>query len=191
MSVHIIERSNRRWKPLGRTTLLMMAMVLMIGCSRRDSPDQAAAFDAKAQWAVEAFDAPVLTQSQLEEMIAADESADVLLIDSRSEQEYRVSHLPGAVLWADFKSGSPPERVMEHARAGRPVVFYCSIGYRSGMAASRVAQLAKPQWQIFNLKGGIFQWANEDRPLDGGPLVHGFDHEWSQWLRADLRAPIE
>ncbi len=171
--------------------LMMGAVALLSGCSNRDAADQSAAFDAKAQWAVEAYDAPVLSQSQLVAMIEADESADVLLVDTRSAREYRVSHLPGAVLWADFKDGPPPAEILEHAGAGRPVVFYCSIGYRSGLAAERVMRQAEGERPIFNLKGGIFQWANEGRPLDGGPRVHGYDDEWSQWLRADLRAPMD
>ncbi len=171
--------------------VVMMVLALMTACTKQDSADRVKEFDARAQWAVQAFDAPVLTQSQLATMLESDDAGDVLLVDTRTEQEYRVSHLPNAVLWVDFEDADPPDRVLEHARAGRPVVFYCSIGYRSGMAASRVAQLAESQWQIFNLKGGIFQWANEDRPFEGGPLVHGFDHEWSQLLRPDLRAPIE
>lgn len=186
----IAESSLPRVKDVA-IALMMMAAVLLGGCSNPDEADDAAAFEAKAQWAVQAYDAPVLSQSQLVAMIEADESGDLLLVDTRSEQEYRVSHLPGAVLWADFRTGRPPSRVLEHAVAGRPVVFYCSIGYRSGLAAERVKQQAGDEQQVFNLKGGIFQWANEGRPLEGGPLVHGYDDEWSQWLRADLRAPTD
>jgi len=171
---------------------LVLAMALLaMACTKQYPADSTKAFDAKAQWAVNAFDAPVLTQSQLQAMLKADDTTDVLLVDTRTEQEYRVSHLPHAVLWADFENADPPARVLKHARSGNPVVFYCSIGYRSGMAASRVAQWAQSHCQIFNLKGGIFQWASEDQRLEGGPLVHGFDHEWSQLLRPDLRAPIE
>lgn len=174
-----------------RAFIVLAIVVLAMACTKQDPADSTVAFDAKVQWAVNAFDAPVLTQAQLQAMLNAGDTTDVLLVDTRAEQEYRVSHLPHAVLWADFENADPPDRVLKHARSGQPVVFYCSIGYRSGMAASRVVQVAQPHWQIFNLKGGIFQWANEDQPLEGGPLVHGFDHEWSQLLRPDLRAPIE
>lgn len=186
---HLRRPAHRHRCALAFCALALAAVTT--GCSRRDRPDRTETFDARAQWAVDAFDVPVLTQVQLAAMLDAGDRTEVLLVDTRTEEEYRVSHLPDAVLWADFADGDPPDRVLEHGRTGQPVVFYCSIGYRSGMAASRVAQLAEPQWQLFNLKGGIFQWANENRPLEGRPLVHGFNHEWSQLLRSDLRAPIQ
>ncbi len=43
-----------------------------------------------------------------------------------------------------------------------------------------------------NLKGSIFQWANEGRPVvrDGEPVreVHPYDAVWGRLLDRDLRA---
>jgi len=162
------------------------------GCAEeRDTAAASDAFDAKARWAVDVFDAPVMTQAQLRDMLEADDAADVLLVDTRSPKEYRVSRLPGAVRWSDFEEGPPPPEVLEHAQAGRPVVFYCSIGYRSGMAAERLARQRGSDEGLFNLKGGIFQWANEGHALEGGSRVHGYDAQWGRLLQPDVRAEVE
>jgi len=177
------------WQPLiGLGAVLLAAS----GCvDREDTTGGSREFEAKAQWAVDGFDAPVMTQAQLRDMLNAADSGGVLLVDTRSADEYRVSHLPNAVLWFDFKDGPPPAVVLEHARSGRPIVFYCSIGYRSGMAAERIARLRGSDQNLFNLKGGIFQWANEGHALEGGSLVHGYDEAWGRLLHPNLRAEIE
>jgi len=201
INIKAIRRRDGRlssWLKIGTSTLrgwssriLLVAVLLAgIGCSDRETTDASQEFEAKAQWAADAFDAPVMTQSQLRDMLGAADAQNVLLVDTRSAEEYQVSHLPNAVLWSGFKDGEPPPAVLAHARSGRPVVFYCSIGYRSGMAAERVARQIGTDQGLFNLKGGIFQWANEGRDLEGGPLVHGYDEEWSRLLNPDLRAEI-
>jgi len=182
--------SGSAWRGAARACLALSAL-LVAGCAEGADATAAERFEAKAQWAVESFDAPVMTQQRLRELLEGDEAGDVLLVDTRSPEEYRVSRLPGAVRWSDFKAGPPPTEVLERAKAGRPVVFYCSIGYRSGLAAERVAKQVGSDRSVYNLKGGIFQWANEGRPLEGGPLVHGYDEQWGRLLRPDRRAAIE
>ena len=49
--------------------VVMMVLALMTACTKQDSADRVKEFDARAQWAVQAFDAPVLTQSQLAAML--------------------------------------------------------------------------------------------------------------------------
>jgi len=150
----------------------------MFGCSR---PSESAAFEKKAAWAAQAFPAPVITQEQFREM------GKVLLIDTRTEAEFAVSHLPGAINWADYKNAPPPEAVRSRAQAGKPVVFYCSIGYRSGDATAHAAKVLGRKAKLFNLRGGIFQWANEGGTLEGGDRVHGYDQEWGELLSPAIR----
>lgn len=145
------------------------------------------AFEALAAWAVEASPAPVITQTELRDLLAS--GREVLIVDVRTVEEYAVSRLPGAVSWPDYRTAPPPAELVEHASLGRPVVFYCSIGYRSGEAAVRAARVLPEPSSLLNLRGGIFQWANEGQRLDGGVTVHGFDETWSRWLRPELRAP--
>jgi hydroxyacylglutathione hydrolase/adenylyltransferase/sulfurtransferase len=54
----------------------------------------------------------------------------------------------------------------------RPVVFYCRLGARSGMAAQAFRAAG---WEAFNMHGGITLWDERGLPLepDGG---HVADH---------------
>jgi rhodanese-related sulfurtransferase len=170
--------------------LLMLFSLLMTGCMSPGGDP----FENKAEWAAGSFDAPVITKAELQEKLRNPEGSQVLLVDTRAAGEYAVSHLPGAILWDPYKESALPVAIADHARAGKPVVFYCSIGYRSGYATESACQLlgskAGDGISVFNLRGGIFQWANEGGPVEGGSLVHPYDQQWGELLRADLRAPL-
>ena len=131
---------------------------------------------------------PQLATRDLAAWLADGERKKPLLLDVRAPEEYAVSHLPGA------------RRADPEARAGQldlgvgrdqPIVTYCSVGYRSSALAERLRQAGYTQVQ--NLAGSIFQWANEDRPLerDGKPatLVHPYNSFWSGMLKRERRAP--
>lgn len=109
-----------------------------------------------------------------------------LIIDVRERAEYEVSHLPGAI-WA---SSEELEDVVRREGADRDVVLYCSIGYRSSMAAKRLQGSGIEG--VSNLEGSIFEWANSGRPVerDGEPVreVHPYDEEWGRLLERDLHA---
>jgi rhodanese-related sulfurtransferase len=108
-----------------------------------------------------------------------------LLLDARTPVEHAVSHLAGARRVA-------PDTVDLHLPKGAPLVVYCSVGYRSALACKRLAQLGYTD--VRNLAGGIFQWANEGRPLqaDGEPAahVHPFSRLWGLWLARERRADV-
>ena len=126
---------------------------------------------------------------------------DLLILDTRSEAEYAVSHLQAAkhlkainfdaiLLQSRFASASA------YANAIAPetkIVVYCSIGYRSAKAAQQLQQAGF--FNVFNLEGGIFQWANEQRPIfkDGisTQCVHPYNNAWGKLLKADHRDHAE
>ena len=109
-----------------------------------------------------------------------------LLLDTRTSEEFSVSHLPGAVRVDPAEPNLDAIDVAED----RPIVLYCSVGYRSGAIAERLE--AAGVGPIYNLRGGIFGWANEGRPVvrDGAPAdtVHHFNWLWGRLLRPELRA---
>ncbi len=121
-----------------------------------------------------------LTTAELSSLLAAG-AAHPLVLDVRARVEYDVSHLPGA-LWAETQADQL--RAIERAGPGRTVVLYCSVGWRSGVAVERLRALGKTQ--VFNLRGSIFQWANEGRSLvdERGAVtrVHPFDPSWGRLL---------
>ena len=71
-----------------------------------------------------------------------------------------------------------------------PIVVYCSVGYRS----AGVAQALRRQGfkDVVNLKGSIFRWANEGRPVfRSGRMVaavHPYDASWGTLLADSLHA---
>lgn len=102
-----------------------------------------------------------------------------LVVDVRRPGEYAVSHLPGAVNLRD------PAAIAALARQvpGRPVLVYCSIGYRSAAMARRLARRDVEAW---NLEGSIFEWAHRGGELvrDGRRTheVHPYDRRWGRLL---------
>jgi rhodanese-related sulfurtransferase len=108
------------------------------------------------------------------------------ILDVRTEAEFEVSHLQGA------RRVDPDDPKIESLQIApdATVVVYCSVGYRS---AAIVKQLQRAGFtNVYNLEGGIFAWANDDRPLyrDGerADVVHPYDKLWGRLLREDLRA---
>ncbi|MBC8082525.1 MAG: rhodanese-like domain-containing protein [Hymenobacter sp.] len=107
----------------------------------------------------------------------------VLLLDTRTPVEYRVSHLRGARL---VNYDSFGESTFSDLPRNRTVVVYCSVGYRSERVGERLAALGFRD--VRNLYGGIFQWVNEGRPVyDARGLtknIHPYSSLWSLWLKS-------
>jgi rhodanese-related sulfurtransferase len=104
-----------------------------------------------------------------------------ILLDVRTETEYAVSHLPGAIR-VDPDSDLP--RFLETLDHEAPVVAYCSVGYRSSRLVEKLEREGFTNAK--NLEGSIFEWANKGYPLerDGVPVegVHPYDAEWGRLL---------
>lgn len=114
------------------------------------------------------------------------EGREVILLDVREEAEHAVASLPGAL-------HVPPAEVGRQPPPGggdgeEPVVVtFCTVGYRSGMAAVALEK----RWGIpvFNLDGGILRWFNQGRqvvnPRSGEEVqrVHPFDSEWERFVK--------
>lgn len=111
-----------------------------------------------------------------------------VLLDVRRKDEFAVSHL------RDARRVDPDRPAIESLRIvpDRTVVVYCSVGYRSGAIAEKLNAAGIDK--VYNLEGGIFAWANENRPIfqDDKPAkaVHPYDKIWGRFLRKDLRAPL-
>ena len=115
----------------------------------------------------------------------------VLLLDSRTQDEYAVSHIPGALLYRD--STELREKIQRTSESRLPVIIYCSVGYRSSELAEQLA--ADGLDSVYSLRGGIFEWANRGLPLDSTHAervreVHPFNSTWGRYLRPELRAKM-
>ncbi|MDH3199468.1 MAG: rhodanese-like domain-containing protein [Myxococcales bacterium] len=111
-----------------------------------------------------------------------------VILDVRTKEEFEVSHLESAVR---AEPGRPDIAAL-NLRADSTVVVYCSLGVRSAAIVDELeaAGVAK----VYNLEGGIFDWANEGRPIfrDGKPAhqVHPYGEPWRLYLKSELRAPL-
>jgi rhodanese-related sulfurtransferase len=112
-----------------------------------------------------------------------------LLIDVRDSKEFSVSHLEGAI---QADSMAKIQALIETHPNVKQVVLYCSVGYRSAKYVQQLRQLNKTN--VFNLKGSLFAWANEGKPVFAGKAkvlkVHPFDAKWGELLKPELRASI-
>ena len=126
-----------------------------------------------------------ITTQELANWLADTNRLPPLLLDVRTEDEYRVSHLKNA---RHITQNIPISSVTDELEAGQAVVVYCSVGVRSSDLALRLEQAGLEN--IYNLDGSIFQWANESRPLYSGnhatQSVHPYNRKWGRCLKQEL-----
>lgn len=126
-----------------------------------------------------------ISASELESWLKGKEPVKPLLLDVRAPEETALSHLATAHFTYSKKQTL---RLLSSLKKNSPIVVYCSIGHR---AASLVTRLrAQGYNKVFNLEGGIFEWANNDRPVYRGKLrvnvVHPYDNKWGKLLNQKL-----
>ncbi|BAT54893.1 hypothetical protein NOS3756_38680 [Nostoc sp. NIES-3756] len=128
-----------------------------------------------------------ITTTEFAEWLLDATKPQPLVLDARSQVEYDVSHIQTAVRVDPL---TPDFTALLSGSHNTPIVVYCSVGYRSAKIAQQLKNLGFPQ--VFNLSGGIFQWANEGRPIfkdDTSPvtLVHPYDAMWGNLLKYQYR----
>lgn len=122
--------------------------------------------------------------STLAAMVA---NGDIALLDVRTKEEFELGHLAGAIR---IEPGSSAEEILRLHQAhlmGRPVVFYCAVGVRSSQVLMQTLRELAPHTdgRLYNLRGGVFRWTAEGRPLVSGNKpgkAHPYDKDWGQLL---------
>ena len=116
------------------------------------------------------------------------DSSHTLLFDVRKLEEYAVSHLKRSIRIDPDMTADAFVDSFWAALAGKKVVFYCSVGYRSSIFLERVQAVASDAdvHPLSNLRGGIFRWYNSGHTVvdSGGPAdrVHPYDRKWGKFL---------
>ncbi|GAA0879068.1 hypothetical protein GCM10009119_20360 [Algoriphagus jejuensis] len=104
------------------------------------------------------------------------------ILDTREKEEFEVSHLRGAT-WVGYETFDL--KACESLDKNKPVLVYCTVGARSQDIGKQL-QSAGFKW-VYNLYGGIIQWANSSKPLEaeGQPTdkVHTYSPTWGIWLK--------
>jgi rhodanese-related sulfurtransferase len=91
------------------------------------------------------------------------ENAEVQLIDVRELYEREAGHIEGTRHIALVELSDAAASVERE----RPVIFYCRVGARSGMAAQAFRASG---YEAYSMRGGLARWAQEGKPLapEGG-----------------------
>ncbi|OON70218.1 rhodanese-like domain-containing protein [Hymenobacter sp. CRA2] len=170
-----------------RLLLMWSALLALVGCgSAQTTPDNRVT-PAYAALLKTMYKNSVPTLSAGELAKLRQQQPQLTVLDTRTPAEYQVSHLAGA-RFVDYDSFNP-EAVRDLSR-DQPVVVYCSVGVRSERIGEQLKALGFRD--VRNLYGGLFQWANEARPLVDahGPTqrVHPYSALWGAWLTRGEKA---
>jgi rhodanese-related sulfurtransferase len=106
---------------------------------------------------------------------------DAVIVDVRSEAEWKISHLKQAVNleWSGTKLTNLPM-----LNKDTPILVYCSVGYRSEQAGEYLLQ--KGYTHVYNLYGGLFKVYNENQvdliSHNNTAQIHGYNQRWGKWI---------
>ena len=95
------------------------------------------------------------------------------ILDIRNSEEYETSHLQNARHVSPESSDAQVQTHLLSIPENRPIVVYCSVGYRSSSMALRLIKLGRTN--VSNLEGSIFAWASEGRSLEPHNVVHPYN----------------
>ena len=87
------------------------------------------------------------------------EAGEIQLIDVREDYEWEAGHLAGA-RHIELQSVAAEATTIDQER---PVVFYCAVGARSGMAANAFRRAG---YEAYSMDGGITAWNDQGLPLE-------------------------
>lgn len=155
--------------------LLLMSFAL-ISCAQTH-PDYEAKLDKLYKYSV-----PLIRPAELKDLQAKNPS-NLLILDTRAQEEYEVSHIPGAT-FVDYDNFSKDD--LKNVSRDKKVIVYCSVGYRSERIGEKLQKMGFDD--VSNLYGGIFEWVNEgntvvDEQNHPTQKVHTYNEKWGQWLR--------
>jgi rhodanese-related sulfurtransferase len=177
-------RGGRRW---GKLLLFLLVIPLLLGAGVAVFAGRPIAFEAIRRLTDRKFpNGRWVVVADLVRWRADPGRAQPVVLDARTEEEYAVSHLQGAVRIDPYKPSLRPLRGFPRDTA---IVLYSSVGYRG----ARVANFLERQGytQVFNLEGGQFLWANEGHPVfrQDRPTadVHPYDPRWGLLLESQHR----
>lgn len=160
--------------------LAAIGLLSLSGCRPRYVPEepmvQNSEFDRELRRLLR-FRVPVMNVDHLRDI-----RDDVVLLDTRSREEYEVSRIPGA-RFVGYDAFTP--QAVRDIPLDATIVVYCSVGHRSEKIGQRLRELGYRN--VYNLYGSIFEWVNRgyevvDSQGHSVQRVHTYDREWSRWV---------
>ena len=102
-----------------------------------------------------------------DEVAAALDHGDVVLVDVREPTETAAGTIPGALLvprgMLEFHADPTSAYHLCELQPHRPVIVYCRSGARSALAAATLAAMGYAD--VAHLDGGITAWSDSQRPI--------------------------
>lgn len=148
--------------------------------------NRSGALDATESMIEKNYPVPLVSAKELSAMLQKREN--IVLFDTRTQEEYEKSHISGALLL--LPQTPADDFIREHGEMmrERTAVFYCSVGQRSSDFLNRVYKACKAAGakECYNLRGGIFRWYNEGHPVVNGTGetddIHGYNPLWGMMI---------
>ncbi|WP_349675834.1 MULTISPECIES: rhodanese-like domain-containing protein [unclassified Leeuwenhoekiella] len=111
---------------------------------------------------------------------------DYIILDSRKQEEYDVSHLPNAIWVGDHFDENLLTPI---SKTNKKIVVYCSVGVRSEDFGEKLQN--RTSKSVSNLYGGIFAWKDAGFPIldaENRPTqrVHTFSKNWQDYLKTGI-----
>ena len=167
--------------------IALILAFLVIGCGQHDGTPEVRLDKITREITAEFPQVPTLTPAELAAWLDDPDREAPILLDVRELNEFAVSHLPGA---RRVDPDADVKKLLASLTPKRPVVLYCSVGYRSSKLAAQLLRAGASD--VRNLEGSIFRWANEGFPLerDGMPAhrVHPYSSRYAEMLHPNLRS---
>jgi rhodanese-related sulfurtransferase len=141
-------------KALKRYLTVLVVLILTVSCAAAAPSAEAVGNEKSSAVGIPATGTGKLPASLAYEDLAsllADESANVLLLDVRTQAEFDQGHIAGAVL-SPFDA---LETMFKEQDKSRPIVVYCRSGNRSSTALRTLTRMGYTNVSDF---GGINRW---------------------------------
>lgn len=166
--------------------LISLTTLLLAGCHKASNAKTE--LETMIQKVSSEFsEVPQISTTDLAAWLADPARVRPILLDVREPDEYAVSHLAEAIR---VSPDATADQLIDKIDFSRPIVLYCSVGYRSSALARRL--IAARAEQAMNLEGSIFKWANEGRPMvrDGEATdkAHPYNRKFGRMLKEPLWA---
>jgi rhodanese-related sulfurtransferase len=176
-----------RWQPRsGRWWLALTALVLITGSALVLEGRPLALATVSGVLRLRFRDVAWLNGARLQAWREDPGRIQPVLFDVRTAPEFATSHLADA---NRMEPGAPLTAAVLALPRDTPIVVYCAVGYRSGLAARALRGAGFTR--VWNLTGSLYAWADAGRPMvsAGGPatLVHPYGGWWGLLLDPSRR----
>ncbi|MCI9575604.1 MAG: rhodanese-like domain-containing protein [Clostridiales bacterium] len=130
---------------IGATMTIAVTAALLAGCSSKSEAQPNSSSPGSYQ-----------TISPQTAKLRMDSGDDIILLDVRTEKEYKERHIPRAILIPNETIGQTPLEQLPDLNA--EILVYCRSGNRSAQAAKKLA--AAGYTNVYDF-GGIHSWPYE------------------------------